>query len=61
MQQIVMPNVNEDVEMQEEVGQPLKYVFLCQKDSKEVVIYNLVKDEIEKRNIDMDSSFMTNF
>ena len=57
-------NVNQDrpdVEMEDVELPALEYVYLCEKDTKQVCIYNLLKDEVERRPIDMDTNFQTNF
>lgn len=39
----------------------LTEIFACEKDSKSVLIYDLLKDTHVRREIDMETNFMHNF
>ena len=39
----------------------LTHIYKCEKDSKKVLMYNLINDSFETRDIDMESNFMHNF
>ena len=39
----------------------LTHIYKCEKDQKKVLMYNLIKDSFETRDIDMEANFMHNF
>ena len=39
----------------------LKFLYVCEKESKEVLAYNLKQNSFEKRPIDMETNFLHNF
>jgi hypothetical protein len=40
---------------------PINFVFVCEKETKRVICYDVVKNSYERREIDMDASFKHNF
>lgn len=42
-------------------GVSLNFLYVCDKESKEVLIYNLKQNSFEKRPIDMETNFLHNF
>lgn len=57
-----MPKIEfDDVEMDDQSLSAIDQVFICEKDSKSVLVYDIAANSHEKRPIDMDSNFMHNF
>lgn len=56
-----MPAIEFDVEMNDANAKPIDCVFVCEKDSKSVLVYRLNENSHERRPIDMDSNFLHNF
>ena len=51
----------QDVDMDDQDAKPLEVVYVCERDSKSVLVYKLAQDSHERRPIQMDSNFLANF
>ena len=56
-----MPNIEFDVEMDDKDATTIDQVYVCEKDSKSVLVYDVKANSHEKQPIDMDASFKHNF
>lgn len=61
MKEQAMPKIDADAEMFDAQAPPLDFIYLCEKDSKSVLCYNLKENSHERRPVDMDSHFLHNF
>ena len=57
-----MPEVEFDVDMEDQGDAvPLQKMYVCEKDSKSVLVYDLGTNRHERKNIQMDTQFLHNF
>jgi hypothetical protein len=42
-------------------GQPLKKVYICEKDSKQILVYDLAQNTHYRRDADLEIAFQHNF
>ncbi len=46
---------------EEKIAKPIDLVFVCEKDTKWVIVYDVNKNSYLKREVDMDANFKHNF